>query len=285
MDWNRDLPDWPLSHLSRRIDCRPHQWHVQESGQGETLLLLHGAGASTHTWRDLFPILSEQYRTIAIDLPGQGFTRMGSRGRSSLPLMSQDIIALCAQESWQPKAIIGHSAGAAIALYIADAMTEPLAVMGINAALGRFEGIASWLFPLLAKALALNPFTSHAFVLGTGHEQRARRLIKGTGSDLSDEGFALYGRLFADRTHVDGTLQMMSQWNTDTLNNRFETLSTSCLLVAGERDKAVAPRISKDASALIKNAEFQLLQGLGHLAHEENPEKLCAIALSWLNRL
>ena len=194
-------------------------------------------------------------------------------------------MALCAQEGWQPKAIIGHSAGAAIALYIADSMTDAPAVMGINAALGRFEGVASWLFPFLAKALALNPFTSHAFVLGKGHQQRARRLIEGTGSHLTDEGFALYGRLFADRIHVDGTLQMMSQWNTDSLNNRLATISSPCLLVAGERDKAVAPRVSEESAALIANAEFQLFQGLGHVAHEEDPEKLCAVALSWLNRL
>jgi magnesium chelatase accessory protein len=43
-------------------------------------LLVHGAGAATHSFRGLIPLLSGHYRVIAIDLPGHGFTR-GARRR------------------------------------------------------------------------------------------------------------------------------------------------------------------------------------------------------------
>jgi pimeloyl-ACP methyl ester carboxylesterase len=39
-----------------------------------TILLLHGFPSSSHQFRDLIPILSPQYRVIAPDLPGFGFT-------------------------------------------------------------------------------------------------------------------------------------------------------------------------------------------------------------------
>mgnify|MGYP007032567330 CR=1 FL=1 len=47
----RPLPDrlphdWPLRSASRRILCAPHDWHVQISGTGPDVLLLHGAGAA-----------------------------------------------------------------------------------------------------------------------------------------------------------------------------------------------------------------------------------------------
>lgn len=290
MDWSRDLASWPLSHLSHRVTSRPHQWHVQEDGTGETVLLLHGAGGSTHSWRDILPLLAARYHVVAIDLPGHGFTRLGSRGRCSLPLMSRDILALCDARGWTPRAIIGHSAGAAIALSLAehigrDAARPAPAVLGVNAALGRFDGVASWLFPLLAKVLALNPLTASVFAMGRDHQARARRLIESTGSTLNAEGYALYARLIADRTHVDGTLQMMAQWSTDALNDRFGAIMAPCLLIGCARDKAVAPRISEDAAKRLGNARYLGLPDLGHLAHEENPALLAGIMIDWLRDL
>ena len=287
MDWNRDLATWPLSRYSRRVLHRPHQWHVQETGSGETLLLLHGAGGSTHSWRDLIPLLAPHYHVVALDLPGQGFTRLGSRGRCGLNFMTDDILALCDTQNWQIRAVIGHSASAAIALSMAEKRAgkggSTPDIITINAALGRFEGMASWLFPLLAKVLALNPLTAPVFSMGRNHYGRAERLIQSTGSQLDETGLGYYARLIADRAHVDGTLQMMSQWNTDALNRRFETITARALLITGANDGAVAPRISAEAATRLPNARHLDLAGLGHLAHEEDPARCADIVLSWLD--
>lgn len=286
MDWERDLPTWPLSNLSRRITLRSHRWHVQETGAGDTLLLLHGAGASTHTWRDVIPILARSRHVIALDLPGHGFTRVSSRGRHGLQSMAQDIHALCTTEGWVPSAIIGHSAGAAVALelsrLIQDQQTPPPAVIGINAALERFDGIAGWLFPLLAKLLALNPLTSYLFATGRNSHARARRLIERTGSFLSDEGIDYYARLISDRDHVEGALQMMSQWQIDGLLDRLNTLDARCLFIVGGKDGAVKPETSETAATKIAHAEVMRFPDLGHLAHEERPEEVVGKILSWL---
>ena len=67
--------------------------------------------------------------------------------------MAEDLARLIRQEAWAPMAYIGHSAGAAIALRLAE-LAPPRAVIGLNAALGQFEGVAGWLFPVMAKLLA-----------------------------------------------------------------------------------------------------------------------------------
>ena len=282
MDWARDLPDWPHAAASRRVRHRPHDWHVQEWGTGPTLLLLHGAGASTHTWRDLIPRLSENHHVVAFDLPGHGFTRAGSVSRLGLATTAEDIAALCAYEAWQPQALIGHSAGAAVALDLASRLPGKPAVIGLNAALDRFEGMAGWLFPMLAKLLALNPLTAIAFSAGGARPGRARNVIRATGSTLSEEGLSYYSRLLADRAHVDGTLQMMSRWSTDALLDRLPDIESPVLLITGDCDTAVAPEVSDRAAALLPHAERIRLDGLGHLAHEEDPDRLCDIMLDWL---
>jgi magnesium chelatase accessory protein len=287
MDWNRDLPGWPLSRLSRRVLVRPHDWHVQETGEGETLLLLHGVGASTHTWRDLIPIFARRYHVVAIDLPGQGFTRMGSRQRCGLDPMAEDIGALCRACGWSPAAIIGHSAGAALALRLArdlerDRGTAPL-VVGINPALGHFEGLAGWLFPVFAKVLSATPLTARIFSMGSARPSRVRSLIGNTGSTLSDEGVALYARLIGDRDHVDATLKMMAHWSLDGLLADLPRLSAHCLFVTGANDAAVPPETAERAARRMPHARTLSLPALGHLAHEEAPETVAQVVLDYID--
>lgn len=280
MNRARDLPTWPNSDLSRCIRHRPHDWHVQEAGTGDTLLLLHGAGGSTHSWRDLIRPLARRFHVLALDLPGQGFTRAGTKRRLSLPAMTGDIHALCVAQGWSPRAIIGHSAGAAIALGLALRLTRPDGcapeVIGINAALDRFQGVAGWLFPVLAKILALNPLTATVFTLGGDPVTRARRLIRGTGSQIDEAGLACYGRLFSDRAHVDATLQMMSQWDVTGLLDHLPRITARCLLLTGDNDTAVSPDVSARAAARLRSCDTIRMGGLGHLAHEEAPEATLA---------
>ncbi|MEM8777171.1 MAG: alpha/beta fold hydrolase BchO [Pseudomonadota bacterium] len=285
MDWKRDLPTWSHPDLSRRVRQRPHEWHIQETGTGPTMLLLHGAGATTHTWRDLIRPFSKDFRIVMLDLPGHGFTRVGNRARMGLETTAEDIAALCKIEGWEPEVLVGHSAGAAVALelsgLLANSQPDAPRVVAINAALDRFEGIAGWLFPAFAKMLAMNPFVPLAFSLGGGTNIRARAIIQNTGSHLSKEGYRYYARLLNSHSHVDGTLQMMARWNTDALYARLPEIKNQCLLITGQKDKAVPPQVSDRAAEILPNAKRFELDGVGHLAHEESPELLSQIVLEY----
>ena len=195
--------------------------------------------------------------------------------------MTRDIAALCDAQGWQPAMIVGHSAGGALALNLAARLAEsgttPRCVVGINAALSRFEGVAGWLFPLMAKTLAINPVTAALFAAGRPNPARARRLIESTGSRLDAAGIDLYARLLADRAHVDGTLQMMARWDVDTLARRLPTLGARCVFLVGENDAAVPPSASRKAAATIPSARVVEMPRLGHLAHEEDPQSISRI--------
>ena len=74
--WHAAAAFWPRAETSRFVQVGNIDFHVQVSGAGEDVLLLHGAGASAHSFSDLAARLSEGYRVIAPDLPGQGFTTL-----------------------------------------------------------------------------------------------------------------------------------------------------------------------------------------------------------------
>ncbi|MEM9576967.1 MAG: alpha/beta fold hydrolase BchO [Pseudomonadota bacterium] len=279
--------DWPHAETSRQVYCRPHRWHVQEMGQGETLILLHGAGGSTHSFRALMPLLAGRFRVIALDLPGQGFTQLGARHRSGLQDTAKDIGALCAQEGWTPRALVGHSAGGALALRLSERLLSPRGqtpdVVGINPALDNFKGLAGVLFPVLAKLLAAVPFTAQVFSASASNPARIQSLIRSTGSELDTDGLSYYHRLIRDRDHADATLMMMAQWALDDLLHDLPEIETRTLFITGDRDATVPPEVSDKAAGRMPQATRATLPRTGHLAHEEAPEAVAALILDFLH--
>ncbi len=183
--------------------------------------------------------------------------------RLGLEAISEDTAALLADQGWQPQAIIGHSAGAAVALRLAEILpSPPRAVIGINAALGNFDGLAGVLFfPVLARLLALNPLVPSLFARMAGGEAQVRRLLASTGSTLDGEARGYYERLVRDPAHVDGTLAMMAQWQLDGLLSRLPQITVPTLFVTGSADRAVPPSVSREAAARMPRAEVVTLDG------------------------
>jgi magnesium chelatase accessory protein len=279
MHWPNDAKDWPLVQYSRQVLHRPHRWHVQEAGEGPLVLLIHGAGGATQSFRGIFPILAQTHRVIAVDLPGQGFTQLGAQQRCGLDHMSEDLLSLCRNRGWAPELIVGHSAGVAIALRMWELGLRPKrGIVGVNAALGNFKGVAGWLFPMMAKALAVTPFSASIFA-STTTPASIRNLVKGTGSELEPAGLDLYYRLAKDKGHVDATLSMMAQWSLDQLLARLDKIDCPAHLITGLSDKAVPPHVSADAAQMLANARLTELPNLGHLAHEEDPATIAQLIL------
>ena len=83
------------------------------------LLLLHGTGASTHSFRDLLEPLAERYTVVIPDLPGHGFTANPPASSYTLPGMARVGVALLHTLGLHPDLVLGHSAGAAILIRMA----------------------------------------------------------------------------------------------------------------------------------------------------------------------
>lgn len=271
-DWDHVGRDWPNRNFSQFIEAGGIRWHFQRMGNGPVVVLLHGAGAATHSWRDLMPMLSEDFDVIAPDLPGHGFTRSPGRRHCALPAMAIGIEALLAKLDAKPDILVGHSAGAAIALQmVLHQQIKPRMVVGLNAALAPFRGIAGVVFPPLAKALALNPFVPWAFSSLARTTGQVRKLLESTGSTVDDVGVELYSRLIARSDHVDGALSMMALWNLEPLRKALPRITIPVHLLLGQRDKTVPPSEARALKAQLDQITLCEFPGFGHLMHEEDP--------------
>ena len=126
LDWARDGANWPHREASRFVAAGGFEWHVQILGQGPVLLLVHGTGASTHSFRDIATRLAGDFTIVMVDLPSHGFTDRPAWQRPSLPGWAAMLGALLDRLGVQPTYAAGHSAGAAILARMAlDGLSAP----------------------------------------------------------------------------------------------------------------------------------------------------------------
>ncbi len=277
----RDGADWPHREASAFVEARGLRWHVQTMGKGPEVLMVHGTGASTHSWDGLAPLLAQRFRLVAPDLPGHGFTQAKRTPDLSLPGMARAMASLLGVLEFSPKIVIGHSAGAAIlARLCLDGTISPKLFVSLNGAFLPFGGMGRLLFPSIAKLLFLNPLAPRLFAW-SADKAAVANLLKGTGSKIGPRGLDLYARLFHNPGHVAGALGMMANWDLTDLRRELPQLNAKVVLIVGENDKAVPPRDADVVAGEIPGAIVETIRRTGHLAHEERPEEVCRIIMRY----
>ncbi len=276
LDWARDGAHWPHRGASRFVDAGSCHWHVQvlRAAPGQPVLwLLHGTGAASHSWRALMDLLAPHATLVVPDLPGHGFS--GPLPQTSLPAMARALAALADALALPPTLVLGHSAGAALAARaVLDGLLAPAQLVGINAALLPFEGLAGRVFGPLAKLMARQAWVPWLFARRASDAAAVQRLVAATGSTLDAQGLALYARLMRNPAHVAGALAMMADWDLDRLWADLPRLAVPLTLLVGAQDGTVPPSQAQRVRLKLPPTRVRLLDGLGHLAHEEAPQRV-----------
>jgi magnesium chelatase accessory protein len=283
-DWAVDGKDWPNRETSRFLRVGDMRWHVQIMGSGPVILLLHGTGAATHSWRDMMPILAKNFTVVAPDLPGHGFTGQPAVSGMTLPGMARGVAALLGQLGYSPEVVAGHSAGAAVlAEMCLQRAIAPRALVSLNGALLPlpFHGVAAPFMGPLAKLLAANPLVPMLFAWQAADGKVVDRLLNGTGSAVDADGKKFYARLARKSGHAGAALTMMANWDLVTLQAALPKLAVKTLLVAGTNDKSIPHTDADKLARLIPNARVEKMPGLGHLAHEERAAEVARMIVDF----
>lgn len=287
LDWDRDGRDWPHRDASRFVESGGLGWHVQvmgpELGTAPSILLLHGTGASSHSWRGIMPALADRYTLVAPDLPGHAFTGAMRDAQMTLPGMADAVLGLIDTMEISPHAIIGHSAGAAIALTLAQERFPQTPIIGLNPALAPFPWPATQVFPAMARVLALNPFVPKVF---SGIARLAGDadgfLTRSTGSRIDRAGSRCYATLLGNSCHARGALAMMANWDLEPLARELPDIANPVLLIHADGDEAIPLDSVEKAARRLPDATLEVLPGLGHLAHEERPDLVAGLIADFL---
>ena len=246
---------------------------MQVAGHGPVLLLLHGTGASAHSWAGLLPALQQAATVVVPDLPGHGFTRGATAQQLTLPGMAAALAALLQALQLPPaQLVVGHSAGAALALRMAlDGTSPPVAVLGFAPSLvAPPEVYTRWLAPLVNPVATSGPVARLMAGLAAP-SGLIDLLLDSTGSKLTRAQREPYKRLFSDRSHVRGAVGFMAAADLPGLNAAARGLRCRTAFVMGQRDRWIPERALRPVlQRFYAGADAQAWPG-GHLVHEEDP--------------
>ena len=254
-----------------------------EQGPRPVVLMLHGTGGSRVSWR---PVLNELLKSheadhngkadgfnlFVPDLPGHDATYCLRHSTHGLREMADDLQALLQHLGIQRlDLVVGHSAGAAVAIW--------LSLLGVP--IKKILGVAPSLVPppalynLMLGPLLTPLFVSSPSVAGLSALARGTRIVDGliasTGSQIPADQQEEYRRIFAQRSHVKGAIEFMAGTDLPTLLTRGNELKAELSLLIAEDDRWIpASGLRRVARNHFPIANLQFCTG-GHLVQEVNP--------------
>ncbi len=251
------------------------KWHVPRWGQGEPVLLLHGFGASSHSYQDLAKALEgEPYHLIAPDLLGFGHTERPTAVQAYDPLSQTRHLLSLLDDLQIPQAhLVGHSYGGGLAMLFAQSYPHRVRTLTLIAPIRYFGSPVAWLrhrtwrstaYPLLLGALWCRPLVRTALRQGFENDRLATpERIDAYRSRLLVEGLrhAYHGHLQIPRYQTRYRLEP-------------ERLLMPTLVLWGQDDRVLPPAQTSRWLRSLPETSFVLLSKCGHLLPEEAPELL-----------
>lgn len=249
--------------------------HIRDQGPSDgsapALLLLHGFGASLHSFEDWARDLSNNgdYRVISIDLPGSGLSPPDTTGNYSEERTIELIRALLDARGIEKITPIGNSIGGRIAWRFAVAhpnRTDRLVLISPDgyASEGFAYGKAPDV-PLMLKAMRYAlPKSMLKPNIAAAYADR---------SALSDQTLTRYHDLMLAPGSREALLDRMAQTILVQPEPLLAQIKAPVLLLWGSDDAMIPIANAQDYLAVLPNAELVELKGLGHVPHEEDPKQ------------
>lgn len=253
--------------------------HYWERGSGPTVVLVHGASGNLRDWTfDLAPRLAEDYRVIAFDRPGLGYTERPERDGWD-PMVQARILSEATRKLGAERpVVVGHSWGGAVA--VGWALANPEDTRGI--------------VPISSVTIPYGGLARLVYAVGLSDvlvEMYSNRLLSRAREGGIDDFIA---RVFRPQTVPNGYIEYIGAplaLRAETLRANGEDLqniNVALLRMAPEYDRLTLPveiihgeadfiGWEGQAGALAKRlpqSRLTLLPGVGHMAHHAAPAEL-----------
>jgi pimeloyl-ACP methyl ester carboxylesterase len=253
----------------------------------QTILLIHGLAGSSKTWDAVMPVLAEQFDVIAPDLLGHGESAKPS-GDYSLGAFASGLRDFLAVLDVATVTIVGHSFGGGVAMQLAYQhrhLLDRLVLVG-SGGLGRE---VSWLLRLLSlpgfEYVMPLGFPKPIVDLGTNVGRFAGR--RGVRSKRLAEMWRAYSSLAGapNRSAFVRTMRGVIEPGGQTVNatdRLYLAARVPTLIVWGDRDGIIPVEHAYSAHAEIGRSRLEIMDGLGHFPHVEDPERFAEVLIDFL---
>ena len=286
----RDLPTAKLeerygssSSLYATVDGTRIHYRIEGNSTGETLVLLHGVLASLHTWDGWVEQLRDKYRIVRLDLPGFGLSEPLKNGDYTPEYAVEFFEKVRAQLGIDKFHLAGNSLGGFVAWYYArqpepHRRTHPDRSDRLSAAAAAHHQVR---FRSLWWSLAKR--ASPRFIVRRNIEQ-----VYGNPESVTDETLVRYHELLLYKGHREAMVEYfrtLAKYSHDeSLAQRIREVQAPTLLMWGEKDRWVPPRLIERWQQDVKGITVLTYSEAGHIPMEEFPHMTARDASVFLSQ-
>ena len=273
-----DLSSYYVNSYSQFMEIDSRKIHFRDEGNGYPIVLLHGTGASLHTWDSWTTELIKTHRVIRLDLPGFGLTGQDPLKRYSsmdyVNLLDEFLNILGINEFH----LAGNSLGGQVAwLYTSKFDHKINKLLLLDPSGFSFDKVPFVI--QLAKTPLINGFlryfTPRAFI------KKNLKEVYFNDSLITPELINRYHSLtlfegnrsaFIDRANI----------KREDYSYRMKYIHTHTLIIWGENDYWIPVSDANRFKNAIKNSKVIIMPETGHIPMEERPKESLRIALDFI---
>ena len=273
------------NEFSKFVEIDGMQVHYRVEGKGMPIVLIHGTGASLHTWDDWTLKLKENYQVIRMDLPAFGLTGPNKSGDYSIKQYTQFLEEFVVKMKLDSMFLAGNSLGGNIAWNYASKNPEKVQKLILVDASGLPTNKPQpWIFKM-----AKTPVLSKLFLYITPRniiEDNLKQVYE-DDTKISDALITRFHdmalregnrKAFVDRAKIDFTTSEASK------KEQLQNIQTPTLLIWGAKDTWIPLDNGKRMDALLPNSKLVVLQNSGHVPMEENPKESFKVLNDFLHQ-
>jgi pimeloyl-ACP methyl ester carboxylesterase len=269
---------------SRFVELQGMRAHLRDEGPRDDplpIVLLHGTGASLHTWDGWAAALRGERRVIRVDLPGFGLTGPSPSRDYRRDSDAHFVLALMDRLQVQRFVIGGNSLGGEVAWRTAAVAPQRVdRLILVDAAGYAFESASVPLGFRIARTPVLNKVME--WTLPRGFVTTSVRNVYGDPSRVTPALVDRYFELTLREGNRRALVDRLQQHERGADAQRIATLKQPTLILWGGRDALIPPASAKRFEADIAGSTLVMFDELGHVPQEEDPERTVAPVKAFL---
>jgi pimeloyl-ACP methyl ester carboxylesterase len=286
------VPDRPVEELKARWAPAPSQFvqiagmpvHLRDEGPRDDALpivLLHGTGASLHTWEGWVQALQGERRMISYDMPGFGLTGPSPDGVYSIERYTDVVVAVLDHLGVQRCVLVGNSLGGYVAWATTVLHPERVGTLVLVDAGGYpYESQSVPLGFRIARTPVLNRLMKD--VLPRGVIDSSVRNVFGDPSRVPPELVDRYFDLTTRAGNREALAARFAQTQPGALAQRVPEIKAPTLILWGGRDRLIPLPQGERFNREIAGSQLRVFEDLGHVPQEEDPAATVAALKQFL---
>lgn len=226
------------------------------------MVMIHGFGDHAGTWASLTPALDEDWRVLALDLPGHGESPVASDALTLEPLVDAVARVVEKEAAGEPVVLVGNSLGGLVAMRYT--LSHPENVSRV----------------VLLNSAGLAHRIPKEDVYATTPEQFARKLDLIQGErwptptpDFVVEGFAEHA---AEQVHLSALFDDLATGR-HFIDGEVEALQLPITLIWGDDDGFFPMDYARRLDAALPQSTLHVLEGCGHMPQTACPDEVLEI--------